>query len=152
MASRCFRLHPTGSQAIDAQARLWATQAQPNLLTLSMGWDSEPWGFSCTKAQWQLTPAEFEILCRRAKTAMDQRTSPGLESRLVLLDNWNEFAEGHYIFPTRKNGFGYLEAIRAVFATNAPAHTDPRPEAIGRGPYDAGFRAWMQRTNHSPQP
>jgi hypothetical protein len=121
-------LRPTGPQAMEAQVRLWNTQPQPNLLTLSVGWNSEPWGFSCTKVQWQLTPAEFKTLCQQAKSVMDQRSAPGLAKQLILLDNWNEFAEGHYIFPTRKHGFGYLDAVREVFTTNNPIHSDPKPE------------------------
>ena len=138
-------LAPTGDQAIAAQERLWNTLPQPNLLTLSMGWDSQPWSFAQTKTQWRLTPGEFKVLCQSAKAALDQRKSNGLDSRLVLLDNWNEFGEGHYIFPTREHGFGYLDAVREVFAPNAPMHVDLVPEDVGRGPYDSEFRALAKR-------
>ena len=140
-------LHPTGEQAIAAQERLWTTQLQPNLLTLSMGWDSEPWSFAQTRSQWRLTPDEFQTLCQRAKSLLDGRKGGGLESRLVLLDNWNEFGEGHYILPTRQHGFGYLDAVREVFSTNAPTHRDVVPEDIGRGPYDAEFRVLKPGAN-----
>jgi hypothetical protein len=64
-----------------------------------------------------------------------------LESRLILLDNWNEYGEGHYLFPCAQYRFGYLDAIREVFAANSPPHTDMTPEALGGGPYDSQFRA-----------
>lgn len=140
-------LRPTAAQAIVAQERLWNTLPQPNLLTLSMGWDSQPWYFSQTRTQWRLRPDEFKELCQRAKVVLGQRTSGGLESRLVLLDNWNEFGEGHYIFPAREHGFGYLNAVREVFATNAPPHVDLVPEDVGHGPYDSDYRASDQRAN-----
>jgi hypothetical protein len=135
------QLHPTGPEAIAAQEQIWRTQPQPNLLTLSMGWDSEPWGFPQTRTQWRLTPEEFKTLCQRAKAVLAERPGQGIANRLVLLDNWNEFGEGHYLMPTRQHGFGYLDAVREVFAPTAPAHTDFTPLDVGRGPYDARFRA-----------
>ncbi|MHB8970491.1 MAG: glycoside hydrolase family 99-like domain-containing protein [Pirellulaceae bacterium] len=131
------QLRPTGEQAIAAQESMWTKCLQPNVLTLSMGWDSQPWNFAQTRTQWRLTPGEFRILCQRAKSVLDQRQSDGPECRLVLLDNWNEYGEGHYIFPTREHGFGYLDAVRDVFATTTPTHTDLVPQDIGRGPYRA---------------
>jgi len=116
-----------------------------------MGWDAEPWGFPFTRAQWRLTPDEFQDACRRAKALMDQRdrlhsstirNQPGdrrdtapvgprdpaaLESRMILIDSWNEYAEGHYISPTRQYGFGYLDAIRQVFARPSGQHVDAVP-------------------------
>ena len=65
---------------------------------------------------------------------MDQKASTGLEQRMILIDNWNEYGEGHYIFPTHQFGFGYLDAIREVFATNAPGHRDVTPNLAGCGP------------------
>lgn len=31
---------------------------------------------------------------------------------MIMLDSWNEWAEGHYIAPTEKYGFDYLKKIR----------------------------------------
>jgi hypothetical protein len=142
-------LHPSGQQAIAAQEKLWKNQPSPNLLTLSAGWDSQPWQFSLTKTQWRLTPDEYKILCQRAKSVLDQRPPNTIENRLVLLDNWNEFGEGHYIFPTRENGFGYLDAIREVFATNAPTHLDLVPQDLGQGPYDFEYHEWLRRSKNT---
>jgi len=36
-------------------------------------------------------------------------------SKIVLLGNWNEFGEGHFLMPATLEGFGYIEAIRDVF-------------------------------------
>jgi hypothetical protein len=126
--------HPTGAQAIAAQEHLWQTLPQPNLLTLSMGWDSQPWNFSLSRTQWQLTPGEFQLLCQRAKSLLDRRSTNGLENRIVLLDNWNEYGEGHYISPTREHRFGYLDAVRSVFATNPQTHVDLVPDDLKCAP------------------
>lgn len=139
-------LRPTGAEAIAAQERLWQAQPAPHLLTLSMGWDEAPWRFRYSKIQWRLTPDEFKTLAQRAKALLDVRTGSDPANRLVLLDNWNEFGEGHYILPTREHGFGYLDAIRAVFAPDAPPHTDVTPHDLGLGPYDSEYRAWREKS------
>jgi len=38
-------------------------------------------------------------------------------SKFVIATTWNEFGEGHFIFPTNVNGFGYLDAARSVYST-----------------------------------
>jgi hypothetical protein len=138
---------PTNAQAMDAQGTMWQSLPQPNILTVSMGWDSEPWGFSQSRVQWRLSPDDFKELCQRAKSLLDERPGDGLASRIVLLDNWNEFGEGHYIFPTRQYGFGYLDAVREVFAIDPPPHVDLTPADIGRGPYDFQYRALPSGTD-----
>jgi len=35
-----------------------------------------------------------------------------LESHILFIDNWDEFGEGHYIYPTEQYGFGYLNSIK----------------------------------------
>jgi hypothetical protein len=112
-------LKPDPRKIIAAMEQCWRSEAKeslPNVVTVSMGWDAEPWGFPFTKVQWGLTPDEFQEVCRRAKALVDQRDPVALESRMILIDNWNEYGEGHYISPTRKYGFGHLNAIRRVFA------------------------------------
>ena len=64
---------------------------------------------------------------------------------MLILDNWNEWGEGHYLLPYTEYGFGYLDAIRKVF-TDAPAeHTDLIPEDIGMGPYETSYREWLAK-------
>jgi hypothetical protein len=60
---------------------------------------------------------------------------------MILLDNWNEWSEGHFIAPSRQHGFGYLDAVRTVFTTEPADHVDLLPEDIGLGPYDTAARA-----------
>lgn len=116
-------LRPAAEQVMMAQQSLWQDLPQPSIPTLSMGWDSEPWHFSESRSQWRLNPAEFKVLCQRAKSLIDRRGPVTTAGRLILLDNWNEFGEGHYLMPTRGYGFGHLNAVREVFAPNTPPPT-----------------------------
>ena len=103
--------------------------------TVSMGWDSSPWGNSYYKDSWHLNPENFGALCKKAMKFSDKYIHNDL-GKIIFLDNWNEYGEGHYIFPVRQFGFGYLDAIRACFEIeNEPAHFDLVPEDIKLGPY-----------------
>ena len=51
-----------------------------------------------------------------------------LGRRMVLLPNWNEFGEGHFIMPPAPAGFGYVDALREVFTSGGP-HEDLVPTA-----------------------
>ena len=108
----------------------------PTPITASMGWDSRPWGSSFSKARWRLSPSSFQALLEDAREAARALPGDAIDTQLVLLDNWNEFAEGHYIAPHREHGFGYLDAVRAAFAPGAAPHQDLVPEDIGLGPYN----------------
>ncbi|MGQ9732111.1 MAG: LamG-like jellyroll fold domain-containing protein [Candidatus Zipacnadales bacterium] len=135
--------NPAPHVAIEAQEAYWRKWLDmgiiPGLVTLSQGWDSTPWhGKSSTV--WKLSPGEFRSLCERAKAFMDALPEGHLGRRLVLLDNWNEFGEGHYIAPHREYGFGYLDAVRSVFTDAPEEHLDLVPEDIGRGPYETLYQ------------
>lgn len=134
---------PDGPTAIAAQERFWKVRKDlgilPDLLTVSMGWDSTPWHHSFSK--WRLTPGEFETACRKADAFMGALPADNLSSRIVLLDNWNEFGEGHYIAPHRQYGFGYLDAVRAAFSEAPAEHLDLMPGDLGLGPYDMLYAA-----------
>jgi hypothetical protein len=60
-----------------------------------------------------------------------------------LNDNWNEYAEGHWIAPSRKEGFGYLNAVRDAIASDAPKRPNVLPEDVGLKPDESGFEKWI---------
>jgi hypothetical protein len=80
------------------------------------GWDQRPWGgvekkdTCCAN-----TPAIFEAHLTKAKLLVDKY--PERTKRTVMICCWNEFGEGNYIEPTKKDGFTYLEILRRVFAS-----------------------------------
>lgn len=95
------------------------------LPTLSMGWHTQPWGG--TEANWA-SPEEFEDLsCWVRDELIPSTDSNSLGRRLIMLDNWNEFGEGHFMMPSNLYGFGYLDALRKVFSNAPEPHEDVIP-------------------------
>ena len=143
----CWYVHnnPKPAQAIAAQMRA-ITKTQelgilPQVVTVSQGWS----GWRDEGSIWTIPPRDYETLLRKAKEFVATLPADQLGSRMLLLDNWNEWGEGHYIAPYREYGFGYLDAVRKVFSDAPAEHVDLIPEDIGLGPYDTAYKAHMAR-------
>lgn len=92
----------------------------------SMGWDARAWE---RRGSGYCTAADYESLLNWiSDTLMPTMDENSLGAKMVLLDNWNEYGEGHFLMPANLNGFGYLDAVRSAFTTDT-AHTDVRPTA-----------------------
>jgi hypothetical protein len=132
---------PADTTIANLEAACWPALANstslPAITTVSVGWDSRPWGNTYYKSQWKLPPAVYTDLCERAKAWIDKQPRGTLAGKMLLLDNWNEYGEGHFIFPTEQDGFAYLDAIRKVFGNAGPNHIDVKPNDVGLGPYEA---------------
>src|ERR1035437_6519120 len=94
--------------------------------SLSVGWETSPWTGNPEGNGWASVPA-YKSLAQWAKTSfMPTLPTNSLGSKMVLLPNWNEFGEGHFIMPSTLAGFGYVDALREVFTTGG-AHQDLVP-------------------------
>ena len=113
----------------------------PQVVTVSQGWS----GWRDEGSIWTIPPGDYETLLRKAKDFIATLPPGELGSRMLLLDNWNEWGEGHFIAPYRQYGFGYLDAVRKVFSDAPEPHTDLVPEDIGLGPYDTAYKAHQRR-------
>jgi hypothetical protein len=113
---------PDDAQVTQEQQQAWSNwqsySAVPTIVSASMGWNAAPWAEN--NDSWKLTPADFQSLLVSAKSAMAAR-SGSIPTSMILLDNWNEYGEGHYIAPTQGDGYGYLDAVGAAFSPNWPA-------------------------------
>lgn len=134
---------PNPQEAIDSQmSQIRATQdfgILPQVVTVSQAWS----GWRDEGTIWKIPPIEFETLLRQAKGFVEKLPKNQLSGKLLLLDNWNEWGEGHYLLPYTEYGFGYLDAIRKVFSDAPAEHSDLIPEDIGMGPYDTVYRKWL---------
>jgi hypothetical protein len=72
--------------------------------------------------------ADYRALAKWAKDDfMPTLPQDSLGRRVLMLPNWNEFGEGHFLMPSNLAGFGYVDALRDVFTRGGP-HTDPAPD------------------------
>ena len=137
--------NPTPQQSIATQmGYIKKTQELgiiPQVVTVSQAWS----GWADEGTIWKIPPHDFEGLLSQAKDFATKLPANELGSKMLLLDNWNEWGEGHYIAPYREYGFGYLDAVRKVFAKAPGPHTDLIPEDIGLGPYDTAYKALTRK-------
>ncbi|MDR0336326.1 MAG: glycoside hydrolase family 99-like domain-containing protein [Planctomycetaceae bacterium] len=116
----------------------------PQVVTLSQAWS----GWRDEGSIWKLPPADFETLLRKGKEFIETNIPKDeLGSQMIILDNWNEWSEGHYIAPYREYGFDYLDAVRRVFSDAPEQHDDLLPSDIGLGPYDLPQQLFDNRTS-----
>lgn len=54
-----------------------------------------------------------------------------------MIDNWNEWSEGHYVAPHLGGGFKYLQAIREEFTKRDNLPDYRTPQQLELGPYDS---------------
>lgn len=134
--------NPSPQQASAAQLdRIRKTQAigvLPQVVTVSQGWS----GWHDEGSIWKIPPAEYKELLEKTNAVVATFPAAELGSKMLLLDNWNEWSEGHYIAPHREYGFGYLDAVREVFSDAPKDHTDLLPHDLGLGPYDQAYKQW----------
>ena len=62
------------------------------------------------------TPAAFREACQITK---DRLLAAPTQPKIVTVNAWNEWPEGSTLEPEQEYGYGYLEAIKAVFGTNS---------------------------------
>lgn len=81
---------------------------------VSVGWDNNPrfLGFRPGILR-NCTPENIERALRMAK---DYADSHPIQPPLITVNSWNEWTESSYLQPDDLYGYGYLEAIRRVFA------------------------------------
>jgi len=104
---------PWGEKAIKKWAEWDTTFKIPYCPHVSIGWDSNP-RYPVKKQALVINnkPEYFQIYLQKAKEYIDRHPN---QTKLITINAWNEWAEGSYLEPDKKNGFGYLEAVKKVF-------------------------------------
>ena len=141
-------LRPSQTEIIDTQLNAMTARAKKDpyffVPTASKQWDPRPrmdimpelYGTEDSSSLWNLTPASWRILLEKTKALMDTLPKDSLASKMLILDNWNEWDEGHYLLPHYEGGFKYLQAVREVFTHRDNLPDYRTPEFLGLGPYD----------------
>jgi hypothetical protein len=122
-----------------AQAEVWrgkkAVNALPDIVSVMMGWDPRPWhGPRTSSYQAGASPENFRGACLTARDIIEKTPGNGLDKRMVVFDNWNEFGEGHYLEPCVGFGFQFVDAIREVFCKDSGPCNHVIPEDVGLAP------------------
>ena len=128
-----------------AQKDVWqgkrAVGALPDIVSVMQGWDPRPWHGARTRSYWaDPSPESFRAACVEAKRIIDATAGNGLDKRIVVFDNWDEFGEGHFLEPTVGFGFRYVDAIREVFCTGTQPCQHVIPEDLGLEPPERWYR------------
>ena len=144
---------PTADEAISYQLTVLNRWKEADVLpfvpTASMGWDPMPWRSDSANApwlhadkmkRWLLSGEDFRSLLEKIKDFMAGLSADSPGHRIALLDNWNEWGEGHYIAPHAAGGFSYLQAVREVFTRRDNLPDYRTPAQLGLGPYDGLWR------------
>jgi Glycosyltransferase WbsX len=95
------------------------------------GWDSRPWHGWKALVRTDREPGKFEQMLGNARAYVDRHPIQG-QRKFVLVEAWNEFGEGEAIEPHCEWGFGYLEAVRNVFALPGRWPRPLTPQDLGR--------------------
>ena len=82
---------------------------------------------------WYLSPEKFKELLREMKRISDALPENAWARKMIMLDNWNEWDEGHFIAPSHQFGYKYLQAIREVMTScdNLPDYRTPQDQGFG---------------------
>ncbi len=114
------------------------------IYTNSVMRDSRPWGkifnidYRTSHAlRWVLKPEEWRILLRESRKLIDSLPPASPGRRIFMIDNWNEWSEGHYVAPHLGGGFKYLQAIREEFTKRDNLPDYRTPQLLELGPYDS---------------
>ncbi len=112
------------------------------LITPSCFWDPTPrftkrWidlGYTFHQTNvWHLSPEKYKGMIKKMKEISDSLPPDAWGRRIVMIDNWNEWDEGHFVAPSHKFGYKYLQAIREVFTAcdNLPDYRTPHDQGFG---------------------
>jgi hypothetical protein len=113
-------------QMMEAQRDASAEVGLGVVPSISVGWEPTPWG---NAGHGWASVDDYKALTQWTKdTYMHSLPEDSIGTKMVLLPNWNEFGEGHFIMPSTLAGFGYVDAIREVFS-GAVRHKDAVPTA-----------------------
>ncbi len=112
------------SEMVEALPTHWDhildTTKLPFMVSTQAGWDSTPRALAFDRSpgtRWVRTDNTVELF---EETLREGKSRITTDMPFFLIEAWNEWGEGSFIEPSVSHGFGHLEAIRRVFAPDAP--------------------------------
>ncbi|MBQ3079481.1 MAG: glycoside hydrolase family 99-like domain-containing protein [Clostridia bacterium] len=95
------------------------------------------------ETRYHLTADGFRKVLRGMKEIADHLPDGAWGKRIFMIDNWNEWDEGHYVSPCYEYGFKYLQAIREELTLR-----DNLPDY--RSPWDMGLNKNLNKSWDEP--
>ena len=95
---------------------------------------------------------DFEHYCkllRDVKALSDAAPKDSIANKLFMLDNFNEWDEGHFLSPSYRFGFKHLQAIREELSNRDNLPDYRTPESLGFGPYDSSWGKSIDLSAHN---
>ncbi len=91
------------------------------------------------KDYWYIDFKHYRKLLKSTKELSDNSPKDSIANKLIMLDNFNEWDEGHFLSPSYRFGFKHLQAIREELTEcdNLPDYRTP--QALGFAPYDSAW-------------
>ena len=86
---------------------------------------------------WYIDFEHYRKLLKDVKALSDAAPKDSIANKLIMLDNFNEWDEGHYLSPSYRFGFKHLQAIREELSNRDNLPDYRTPESLGFGPYDS---------------
>ena len=139
--------------ALEKAQKTLAVDEMHNILTAGCFWDPTP----RTTQHWldlgmtyrnyggfyYAQPDSFRKILHGMKQKIDALPDGAWAKKIFMIDNWNEWDEGHYVAPSHEFGFRYLQAIREELTAR-----DNLPDY--RMPQDLGLSENLNKTWEVP--
>lgn len=103
-------------------------------------WNSLGYKFREWSKIYYLSPESYRRLLREYKNAAETLPDDAWGKRIMMIDNWNEWDEGHFVAPSLQFGFRYLQAIREELTSRDNLPDYRTPESLGFGSYNKSWR------------
>ncbi|MBQ3129208.1 MAG: glycoside hydrolase family 99-like domain-containing protein [Clostridia bacterium] len=100
---------------LEEETKLMNVPFYPNI---SVGWDNNVrFNKFMPGVVKNNTPENFRIACEKVKKYANESIEKGvMKAPFITVNSWNEWTETSYLQPDDLYGYGYLEAIKEVFA------------------------------------
>lgn len=89
--------------------------------------------------KYHLEPDNFRRILRNMKNMADGLPEGSWGKKIFMIDNWNEWDEGHFVAPSHEFGFRYLQAIREELTHRDNLPDYRMPQDICPGDYNKSW-------------
>lgn len=86
-----------------------------------------------------LSPERFREVLRHMKEEAKKLPDGAIAKNLIMIDNWNEWDEGHFVSPSYQFGYKYLQAVREELTARDNLPDYRTPQDLGLDGYNTSW-------------